>query len=493
MVSQLNSYRNFIDIKTKEGQALVANAIDKFTSPLVGDERLSLVGASFQKLKDMILRLGSRYGYDYLIKRVATRRTVDPATGDITFDQHINMIERYSDDNVELARKHANLTWGDRSFTVAPANNVIAELTQANGFLDAAGDLTDDGKDLVLERMHSKFLAHHLLELLSDSARQAIEQNNELYTWSTVDGNEEETDGLTILAMILGRIRPNFKVDMYAEIGKVKKLTIAQHDNDVQLYFDAVKFIKLQIDQKDPTAYTEDSFIRDIFLQLKHESLPSDFRLEFARQETRWMMNKSRVTSQSLIDDASAYFVNLKNTGAWKTELSRNSQIIALTTQLSELKTEFSKLSTSKAPAKQDEIVPTSGKPKYVFELWRVDKVDNKLEHSMIERDGKTWYWCDKHKYNGKNGAVSNGMYVLHKPDQHDNWFEQRKQKGKKGASTQASTGSKPNETPATGTNNAASKLSLSKSLQAALVTTAGISEDQFNKIWADACSASGN
>ena len=204
-------------------------------------------------------------------------------------------------------------------------------------------------------------------------------------------------------------------------------------------------------------------------------------------------MNKSRVTSQSLIDDASAYYVNLKNTGAWKTELLRNSQIISLTTQLLELKTEFTKLSASKAPAKQDEIVPTSGKPRYVFELWRVDKVNNKLEHSMIERDGKTWYWCDKHKYNGKNGAVSNGMYVTHKPDQHDSWFEQRKKKGKKGASTQASTDSKSNETPATVTNNAASKLSLSKSLQAALVTTAGISEDQFNKIWADACSASGN
>jgi hypothetical protein len=316
MVSQLNSFRNYIDIKTKEGQAFVANAIDKFTSPLVGDKRLSLVGSSFQKLKDMIIRLGSCYGYNYLIKRVATRRTVDPTTGDITFDQHINMIERYSNDNVELARKHANLTWGDCSFTVALTNNIIAELTQANGFLDAAGDLTNDGKDLILERMHSKFLAHHLLELISNSARQVIEHNNELYTWSTVDGNEEETDGMTILAMILGRIRPNFKVDMYAEIGKVKKLTIAQHDNDVQLYFDAVKFIKLQIDQKDPTAYTEDSFIRDIFLQLKHESLPSDFRLEFACQETCWMMNKLRVTLQSLIDDALAYYVNLKNTGA---------------------------------------------------------------------------------------------------------------------------------------------------------------------------------
>jgi hypothetical protein len=60
---------------------------------------------------------------------------------------------------------------------------------------------------------------------------------------------------------------------MYAEIGKVKKLTISQHNNDVQLYFDAVKFIKLQIDQKDPTAYTEGSFIRDIFARDRKMSM----------------------------------------------------------------------------------------------------------------------------------------------------------------------------------------------------------------------------
>jgi hypothetical protein len=51
-------------------------------------------------------------------------------------------------------------------------------------------------------------------------------------------------------------------------------------------------------------------------------------------------MNKSPVTLQELMDDASACFIlNLKNTGAWKIEISRNSQIIALTTQLTELKT----------------------------------------------------------------------------------------------------------------------------------------------------------
>jgi hypothetical protein len=63
----------------------------------------------------------------------------------------------------------------------------------------------------------------------------------------------------------------------------------------------------------------------------------AEFRLEFARQETRWLMIKSVVTLQELMDDAGAYFINMKNTRAWKIEMSRNSQIIALTTQLSEL------------------------------------------------------------------------------------------------------------------------------------------------------------
>jgi hypothetical protein len=60
---------------------------------------------------------------------------------------------------------------------------------------------------------------------------------------------------------------------MYSEIRKVKRLTIAQYVNDVQLFFDAIKFLKLHINQKDSTAYTADAFILDIFLQLKQDSL----------------------------------------------------------------------------------------------------------------------------------------------------------------------------------------------------------------------------
>jgi hypothetical protein len=128
MTSQLNSYRNFINIRNKEGQALVSNAVDKFIGPLVGDERVQLLGKDFQKLKDNLLRLGSRYGYDYLIKHCATVWTVIPeivaddtvnppivgVPEEIRYTASINMLKHYSEKNIVLARKHAALTWGDR-------------------------------------------------------------------------------------------------------------------------------------------------------------------------------------------------------------------------------------------------------------------------------------------------------------------------------------------------------------------------------------------
>jgi hypothetical protein len=235
--------------------------------------------------------LGSRYGYDYLIKHCATVWTgileivadpaaVPPVAGvpeEFLFTNSINMHEHYSDKSIKLACKHASLTWGNCSFTIM-ASNTIEPLTSANGGLSCAGILTDNGKELVLERMHSKFLGHQIMELLTDSARQAIKQHSNLYTWVSQNGRKEEVDGLTLLALILARICPSFKVNMYTKIIKVKKLTITEHDNDFQLFFDAIKYLKLHIDQKDPNTYTEDAFIRNIFiLTMKQDSLPVEF------------------------------------------------------------------------------------------------------------------------------------------------------------------------------------------------------------------------
>jgi hypothetical protein len=180
-------------------------------------------------------------------------------------------------------------------------------------------------------------------------------------------------------------------------------------------------------------------------------------------------------------------------------ESTKHAQIIALITQLSELKTEIQSLSknaSDKSKCSAPEKSSSSAKNYGNFEAWRLTKVNNNTEFNMIEKGDKKYYWCDEHQY---PGCETKGMYIFHKPTEHNAWKarkdELNKKRGKK-----SGTGSTPAVVPASVPSNAAatistnaSKLSLAKSLQEALTTTAGLTEDQFQKIWQNCCDALGN
>jgi hypothetical protein len=89
-------------------------------------------------------------------------------------------------------------------------------------------------------------------------------------------------------------------------------------------------------------------------------------------------------------------------------------------------------------------------------------------------------------------------MYANHKPEDHKQWQKNKDKlwncrKGRNNSTESAPINGKPKASASVINDSAASKLLLSKSFQAALVTTAGLTEDQFNKIWTDAYSALGN
>jgi hypothetical protein len=169
-------------------------------------------------------------------------------------------------------------------------------------------------------------------------------------------------------------------------------------------------------------------------------------------------------------------------------------QIIALTTQISELKNEFSKVKIVSKSYKKTLTPGTDNssntKPWGNFELWRLTKVNNGAEFNMVEKDGKKLYWCNQHQYPGN---ATKRMYVFHKPTDHDLWAAKKADFKKKKGNRHAKI---PNLTPpAASTLNpqAATKLSLAKSLQEALTTTAGLSKDRFSKIWDKCCNDLGD
>jgi hypothetical protein len=158
MTCYLNAYCNFINISTKDGQALLSNATDKFEGPLIGDNKISLRsgGKDYQKLKDNLTHLLQRFGYQHLLQSVATVRMVTPAIPpviadvaavilaapgvpiSITYTNEIKIMKVYLDKLLEIAKKHGSLMWSFGTFTTQTPR-VICELTPANGELTGTG------------------------------------------------------------------------------------------------------------------------------------------------------------------------------------------------------------------------------------------------------------------------------------------------------------------------------------------------------------------
>jgi hypothetical protein len=189
MASFLNPYCNFIDVSMKDGQTLLSNSTNKFKSPLDGEHKISLRpgGKDYQNFKNHLAHLLQRFGYQYLLNDISTVATIIPATPAViadptasilaapavpastAFSNPIKIMDVYSDKLLDISQKHALLTWGDGSFT-NQTPRVISGLTQAKGHLTAAGQLTQSGKDIIQEQLHSKIMASQIFALLSNKA-----------------------------------------------------------------------------------------------------------------------------------------------------------------------------------------------------------------------------------------------------------------------------------------------------------------------------------
>ncbi len=191
-----NPYHNFIDLLTKEGQALFSNATDKFKSPLQGNNKISHRpgGQDYQKMKDALSCLSQQFGYTYLLNNVVTIQDANwavlaialkpPAVSTmltaaaipelITYTNEIKILDFCSNQTLEISQKNTLITWGNKSFT-NKTPTVFLDLTQADGHLTTTGRPTHDGKEIATKCILSKIMAYQVLELLTDDADQMIE------------------------------------------------------------------------------------------------------------------------------------------------------------------------------------------------------------------------------------------------------------------------------------------------------------------------------
>ena len=515
MSGSLNLYGDYIDISTAEGAKLLNNAIHNFKSPLIGTIKLDADHAP--KFIRALGQLASQYGYEHDLKHLPTERTVTAAAdaGDpdvITYGGRVNLLESFSDENVDHARKMATVTWGDSSF-VSDGPMTIDPFSVASGTITnhVPPRYTPEGKLLFRDRLQSKICAFQVMQLFDEEGQRTLEIEKDLFTWTSADGRESERDGISLVALILSRIKPHFHVDMWAEMKKIKELTLKQFGNNPVKYLDEMKLKKLLIDEKDANAYSDNSYVKDIFAQLMLAPVDS-YALEYERLHTRWLRGKEIVTSNSLRREAIAHYTQLFNDDKWVGKHSAKDQVVILTTKFEEqskqmraMATELSKLKAagSGTPNPSNDQKSDDGKStRWTIEDWRLNKVDNgkefgEIRHPTNKNDERPYYFCEDGHYNDGKKC---GMYCTHKPGEgHQQWYAAKQARN---AERKANRGKRTRDTSNTDTTSATKpsgddsskkKLALSDKIQAALTTQLGMTPDHWKSVWEEACEETGN
>ena len=126
--------------------------------------------------------------------------------------------------------------------------------------------------------------------MLDANGKRSVELKSKLYTWTSSDGREEEYCGLTILCVILSRLKPHWRVNTFKMIEDAQSVTLESKEWNITTYCDQTKIKKEHINAIDSKAYTDDAFVGDLFKQLKTAPIKA-----FATKYD-WIMDKQVVT-----------------------------------------------------------------------------------------------------------------------------------------------------------------------------------------------------
>ena len=122
------------------------------------------------------------------------------------------------------------------------------------------------------------------------------------------------------------------------------------------------------------------------------------------------------MTWQAVCTAAKHKYLNMSSTGEWSAVNPADAQLLALATQIEELKRQNATLAT-KTPGTASGKQETPGLDRTLtggVQKWRTTK-----KGSSLVVDGKTFYWCPHHKH---PKGFFDGLYCLHKPENHDEW-----------------------------------------------------------------------
>ena len=320
---------------------------------------------------------------------------------------------------------------------------------------------------------------------VTPSSFEDLMLKKDAFMFQNATTKEIELDGPTMLYIVLKKVDPETVVGLDTVEEKLQKMKLADYKNDVDAMLTEIETLHQVL--KDNGAAPKESKYRKYIL----EALISGPNPKYNEFVSRVMDDvesgigaMAHYSPDEIIAAARARYNNMEEKGLWDQVDPRDAQIMALVTEVQELKTAHNKAFATDGPSnrsggnddrnafrdRRTDDTYISGLPR-----WRTKKT--KGETTVV--DGKTYWWCPHHVHPDGHW---NGLYVQHPPERHR--FKQPRKNGDKDEKDKGA--------PAANATTADSslKLDLQSKLKEVLCTNLCLSDEDVDKLFEQ---ASGN
>ena len=367
-----------------------------------------------------------------------------------------SILTNYRDLKLENVQKQAYQIWGDRTATYAtalPATFTVQHLTNIDN--DA------DEKSTFHSRVRAEMIAKRIENSVTTASWKTLMLKKADFTWTNLTTGEIHLDGGTMLFILLSKINPSTRVGVSGLKLLISSATLAAFNHNVISLLNDMATNYARIVE---LGGSHEDYLLHIFAALL-TTTNEIFRQFIQAEKNKWELGEAYL-ADTLIDKATTKYNNMISDNQWKSNETKDAKLLALTTQVADLEGLVSKQNNpSSSNDKQSDDSKWVPGAKHV-EKWRI--VKDKGEECEV--NGLTWWWCPHHKLDG----VFDGLYVRHRPEDHNDWKKKKNDRRKPGASTDDTKTSVPQ------------KLSMSDKLKSALMTKCALSESEFNDLIAE-------
>jgi hypothetical protein len=392
-----------------------------------------------------------------------------------------NLIEEFNHLTLEDVMAFASWFMGDNSqaLSVRPAADMKMRWVDVNA--QGNSGLVSCFKQEC--RTVSHVLWHTIKNHLSSASYRSLLVRKKDFAYECTETGHIYFDGYTLLRMIFTVVKPDVIVDVKDLQNKMEKLTILTANNNFHTLSTTLEELQQQINAEKGEDYLKDDKLLAELFRATEATTNEAFALDVRMAKTAWMTGKIK-DKNTIVHDLNVIYRNMVAEGSWKKVSSADSKIIALTTQLKDLKKRLTDAS-SKTPPKSSASSGGSKKKNEEGKNWRHTKVG---ETTTCPDTGATLKWCPLHGDGAYMPSDHNHAEWLEKKKKRQADFEERKTKRVKFAANDPAKSSAPK---AAKDEKYPSKLQLSSSLRQSLVThccmTPTEADDLVNKAFGEA------